>query len=160
MAAAWEDDAAAAFPRGGGGALSGLEHRRIAAEARRDAEEEILAFAKKKGGKKRDRAETETDETAARTKLRTAEGGRLDTLLRSKELAKGSLLLGAVSEVNSTKITLQLPGRLKGTVAREEVSDELRAAIQDDDLEHLPDLRKCDACQARPYKLQQRMAIA
>ena len=124
----WETDETVPFPRGGGSALTPLEHRAIATAAKEDA-----SFESRQHG------------AEAAGPLRTALGGA--TLVRAhllsrKQLVVGVRVLAAVSEVSSDRLLMQLPGRISGRVEREEVSDELHAAMQGGTLQAPPDLRK------------------
>ena len=96
--------------------------------ARRLMEQE--AAARKKKSKKRDAEQLEPAEEDVVMGALTAgdEIARADSL-RSADLTVGLRLLGAVGEVSSSKLTIQLPCQLVGTVSPSEVSDELHAAL-------------------------------
>ena len=130
--AAWQTDEAAPFPRGGGSALTPLEYKAITTAAKEDAlvetsgggavDPDVLPPPSAMGGGSSDLL-------------------RAHTLLR-KQLTAGVRVMGAVSEVHSDRLLLQLPNRIPGRVGREEISDELHAALADDSLGAAPDLRK------------------
>jgi len=88
------------------------------------------AAARKKKSKKRDAEQLEPAEEDVVMGALTAgdEIARADSL-RSADLTVGLRLLGAVGEVSSSKLTIQLPCQLVGTVSPSEVSDELHAAL-------------------------------
>lgn len=130
--ALWEVDETAPFPRGGGSALTPLEYKAAVSAAKEDALFEV-------------HEESSREPAAVDMEERTAMGGR--ELVRAhslsrKHLVAGVRLLGAVSEVSSDRMLLQLPSRLVGRVERHEVSDELHAALADGTLQSPPDLRK------------------
>lgn len=131
----WEVDESAPFPRGGGSALTPLEYKTITAAAKADA----LFEAQEDEDAKAPRAETGAD--PERTAMSGSDLVRAHVLTR-KRIVQGVRLLGAVSDVSSDRLMLQLPGRLTGRVERHEVSDELHAAITSDSLHAPPDLRK------------------
>jgi hypothetical protein len=138
-AATWETDESAPFPRGGGSALTPLEYRAVAQSAKEDAlfeaAEGVTEGAAGGGG----------GAGGARAAASAAAGG--GELVRAhmlglKQLVAGVRLLAAVSEAHSDRLLLQLPNRLIGRVSRDEVSDELFAALADGTLSTPPDLRK------------------
>ena len=108
----WETDEAAPFPRGGGSALTPLEHKTITREAKEDALAEMRSGGAPLG------AATARGEPALT---------RVHALPR-KLLMSGVRVLGAVNELSSDQLTLQLPGGLSGRVARAEVRSHMRCA--------------------------------
>ena len=138
----WVDDEDTPFPRGGGTAITPLERREARYDAQRDFAVEQDAAASKKKGKKRSTEQVEEEEDVVMGALTAGdEIARADSL-RSADLTVGLRLLGAVGEVSSSKLTIQLPCQLVGTVSPSDVSDELHAAISSGSLENPPDLRK------------------
>ena len=122
------------FPRGGGSALMPLEYKAVATAAKEDALFEA--------------AEGDADAPTSGTLIQQSATGELlrAHTLQRKQLVAGVRILGAVSEISSDRLIVQLPNRLTGRIGREEVSDELYdLAAQDDGsgrLPPLPDLRK------------------
>jgi rRNA biogenesis protein RRP5 len=113
-AAAWETDESAPFPRGGGSALTPLEHKAIAARAKEDALFEVS------GGLEDADSGGASAAAAAAAASGSGELIRAHALSR-KHLVAGVRVLGAVSEVSSDRLVLQLPNELLGRVGREEV---------------------------------------
>jgi rRNA biogenesis protein RRP5 len=130
---AWDDDETTPFPRGGASALAPLEHKAVTEQARTDAQAGLFDEAAE------DAAPAEHLGLTADTEGSHSKEAHC---LRRKELAAGVRLLGAVSDVSSDRLVLQLPNRLVGRVPREEISDELHAALSAGTASELPDLRK------------------
>ena len=132
----YTDDDDTPFPRGGASAITPLEQREARFDAQRDFAMEQEAAARKKKSKKRDDEQLEPAEEDVVMGALTAgdEIARADSL-RSADLTVGLRLLGAVGEVSSSKLTIQLPCQLVGTVSPSEVSDELHAALSSGALE-------------------------
>ena len=95
------------------------------------------------------------DDEAAGVAERRAGGGTSSTAelvrargLKRQDFVTGMRVLGAVSEVSSDRLLLQLPNRHTGRINRSEVSDELHAAMTVDEDEQEgagftpPDLRR------------------
>ena len=138
----YADDDDTPFPRGGASAITPLERREARFDAQRDFAIEQDAAARKKKSKKRDAEQVEEEEDVVMGALTAGdEIARADSL-RSADLTVGLRLLGAVGEVSSSKLTIQLPCQLVGTVSPSDVSDELHAALSSGSLENPPDLRK------------------
>jgi hypothetical protein len=134
----WADDEEAPFPRGGGTELSALEHRAIARSAQADALAE-----QQEGKSARDRGSVYDAEAV------NADAAGDSGLLRAHALHRklclpGLKLLGAVSDVSSERLLLQLPGRMVGRVSRAEISDEVHAIMEQGIAP--PDLRKLFRC--------------
>ena len=132
--AARDADEIAPFPRGGGSALTPLEFKAIAREAKEDAlfgktqdEEDSAGEAEGVGG---------GGMSSAASRLVRAHA------LHRKELVAGVRLLGAVTDVSSDRLLLQLPNHESGRVDRAEVSDELYETLADESLSTPPDLRR------------------
>ena len=117
--ATWETDEAAPFPRGGGSALTPLEFKAITKEAKEDA----LFEAQEESGPKPPNHAADDIDAAARTGRIGGELVKAHSLTR-KLLVPGVRLLGAVSQISSDRLLLQLPNRQVGRVERAEVSDE------------------------------------
>ena len=138
----YADDDDTPFPRGGASAITPLERREARFDAQRDFAIEQDAAARKKKSKKRDAEQVEEEEDVVMGALTAGDEIARAASLRSADLTVGLRLLGAVGEVSSSKLTIQLPCQLVGTVSPSDVSDELHAAISSGELENPPDLRK------------------
>jgi hypothetical protein len=114
-ASTWHDDGDTPFPRGGGSAITALERREARLDAQRDfLFEQEAADARKKRGKKRDAEEVEEEEDVVMGALNAGDEIARADALRATDLTVGLRLLGAVSDVSSSKVTIQLPCQLMG----------------------------------------------
>ena len=142
-AAAWQTDESAPFPRGGSVALTPLEYKAVATAAKEDALFEMAEGGGAVGGNA-GKYDVDDDDAPALASGSGRGGGELlraHALLR-KQLTAGMRVLGAVSEIHSDRLLVQLPNRLMGRIGREEISDELHAAMVAESLSAPPDLRK------------------
>ena len=140
----WADDEETPFPRGGGTELSALEYKAIVRSAQEDAvidqQEEAEPGSSKRPGTKWKGAEDGEYDATAVSRSETGSSLIKAHALHRKLCVPGLKLLGAVSDVSTERIIMQLPGRMVGRVARAEVSDELSALAAEGG--QLPDLRK------------------
>ncbi|KOO24095.1 protein rrp5-like protein [Chrysochromulina tobinii] len=112
-ASSWETDEAAPFPRGGGTDLTPLEYKAVVQQAHQD-----VLFSE---------AAPTNDDEAAGVAERRAGGGTSSTAelvrargLKRQDFVTGMRVLGAVSEVSSDRLLLQLPNRHTGRINRSE----------------------------------------
>lgn len=143
----WAEDDDVPFPRGGGSAITPLERREAKLDARRDflAEQQQGSGGERKAGKrKKEEASTaeEEEEDVVMGALNAGDEISRADVLRPADLTVGLRVLGAVSDVSSGKLSIQLPCQLSGAVAADDVSDELHAALASGELEKAPDLRR------------------
>lgn len=134
-ASTWETDETAPLPRGGGSALTPLEYRAVARRAKEDALFEVSGTAADDAGSEDGDADDARPAGSSRELVRAH-------VVSRKRLVAGVRLLCAVNDVSSDRLIVQMPNRLSGRIDREEVSDELRAALADGTLATPPDLRK------------------
>ena len=142
----WADDDDVPFPRGGGSAITPLERREAQLDARRDfmAEQQQASSGERKAAKRKKEAAASPDaeEDVVMSALNAGDGISRADVLRPADLTVGLRVLGAVSDVSSAKLTMQLPCQLTGAVAADDVSDELHAALASGEVEKAPDLRR------------------
>lgn len=105
-----------AFPRGGSGVLSAIEIRQTADDAVGDLFEESKNT-KKKGGKSK-RSASAADDIV-----------RIESLSFSN-MSVGSIVLGRITQVQSTECVVSLPNNLHGFVSAVHVSEALDARIE------------------------------
>ncbi|KEY69053.1 hypothetical protein S7711_03351 [Stachybotrys chartarum IBT 7711] len=120
------------FPRGGGSVLTPLEQKQIQLEAKADAmrEEEFNTGGKTLTKKKR-KVSLKGGKKASKKGEEEEENIKVESL-SFKKLAKGSLVLGQVTRINSLDIEVALPNNLVGHVSIVAMSEQLTNRLNAD----------------------------
>ncbi|KAH7361569.1 rRNA biogenesis protein RRP5 [Plectosphaerella cucumerina] len=120
----------AMFPRGGGGVLTPLEMKQIQIDAKADAlkeEEELFDTEEKTKSKKERKKKSKFDSVANSSKDEDAV--KIDSL-NFKRMIPGSVVLGQITEVGYSSLTISLPNNLSGTVSMAAISSTITTKLE------------------------------